>query len=58
MIRELSNPRAHGSQAKLTPKQRRLIAEFEEISALIRINEDGRTAILQDNDGATYTRRH
>jgi hypothetical protein len=55
MTSEPANPRARGIHAKLTPKQRRLIAEFEEISALIRMDywnildydEDGRTAILE-----------
>jgi hypothetical protein len=52
---EPSNPRARGSQAKLTLKQRRLIAEFEEIAASIQMDywnildyrEDGRTVILE-----------
>jgi hypothetical protein len=51
MTNEPSNPRARAIHAKLTPKQRRLIAEFEEIAALIRMDywnildydEDGRT---------------
>jgi len=54
-IKEPSNPRARGSQAKLTPKQRRLTAEFEEIAASIGMDywnildydEDGRTVILE-----------
>jgi hypothetical protein len=55
MTSEPSNPRARGIQGKLTPKQRRLIAEFEEIAALVRMDywnildydEDGRTVILE-----------
>ena len=55
MTREPSNPRARGIEAKLTAKQRRLIAEFEEIAAAARIDywnildyeEDARTPILQ-----------
>jgi hypothetical protein len=49
---EPSNARARGSTASLTPKQRRLVAEFEEISAsigmdywnILEYREDGRTA--------------
>jgi hypothetical protein len=52
---EPSNPRARNSQGKLTLKQRRLIAEFEEIAASIGMDywnifeyrEDGRTAMLE-----------
>lgn len=54
-VSEPSNPRARGNQAKLTLKQRRLIAEFEEIAASIQMDywnildyrEDGRTVILE-----------
>lgn len=50
-----SNPRAHRSAATLTLKQRRLVAEFEEIAAAIQMDywsildyrEDGRTVILE-----------
>src|SRR5262249_7777171 len=52
---EPSNPRAHSTEAKLTAKQRRLIVEFEEIAASIKMDywnildyvEEGRTVILQ-----------
>jgi len=50
-----SNSRARSIETKLTAKQRRLIAEFEEIAASIKMDywnildyaEDGRTVILQ-----------
>ena len=50
-----ANPRARGSQAKLTLKQRRLIAEFEEIATSIQMDywnildysKEGRTIILE-----------
>ena len=53
MTHEPSNPRARGIEAKLTAKQRRLIAEFEEIAASIKMDywnildyaEGGRTVI-------------
>ena len=55
MTAEPSNPRAHGTTARLTPKQRRLKAEIEDIAASIRMDywnildydEDGRTVILE-----------
>jgi len=55
MTAEPSNPRARSNQAKLTPKQRRLVAEFEEIAAsigmdywnIVEYREDGRTALLE-----------
>jgi hypothetical protein len=54
MNSEPSNPRARAIRAKLTPKQRRLIVEFEEIASFVRMDywnildydEDGRTTIL------------
>jgi len=33
-----ANPRARSIEPKLTPKQRRLIAEFEEISAWVEMD--------------------
>jgi hypothetical protein len=53
MTSEPSNPRARAIHAKLTPKQRRLIVEFEEMASLVRMDywnildydEDGRTTI-------------
>jgi hypothetical protein len=55
MASEPSNPRVRGSKSNLTPKQRRLIAEFEEIAAsvgmdywnILEYREDGRTAMLE-----------
>jgi hypothetical protein len=50
-----SNPRARGSKAALTPTQRRLINELEEIAAsigmdywnIVEYRQDGRTALLE-----------
>jgi hypothetical protein len=55
MTSKPSNPRARNSHAKLTPKQRRLITEFEEISTsigmdywnILEYRKDGRTAMLE-----------
>ena len=52
---EPSNPRARGDRNKLKPKQRRLIAEIEEIAATVQMDywnigdyvEEGRTTILE-----------
>jgi hypothetical protein len=55
MTAEPSNPRARGSKAALTPKQRRLINEIEEIAAsigmdywnILEYRQNGRTAMLE-----------
>jgi hypothetical protein len=52
---EPSNPRARGSQAKLSPKQRRLITEIEDIAASVQMDywnileydEDARGYVLE-----------
>jgi len=55
MTSEPSNPRARGRRAKLTLKQRRLIAEFEEVATtigmdywnILEYDEDSRTVVLE-----------
>jgi hypothetical protein len=55
MTSEPSNPRARDSKPKLTPKQRRLITEIEDIAASVQMDywnildydEDGRSYVLE-----------